>query len=99
MFSSFLPVAVAVELQPTMLAAFYVCKDEEKRGGEMREAKIMPRRASKSIVKCRNMEEDKIVRLIWEEKGSRWTICFIFKGGFLSHWRLKYMTLASWEAK
>lgn len=27
---SFLPVAVAMELLPTMLAAFYVCKDEEK---------------------------------------------------------------------
>lgn len=40
-FSSFLPVAVAVELPPTVLAAFYVCKDEEKRGGEVREATII----------------------------------------------------------
>lgn len=38
-FPSFLPVAVAMELPPTMLAAFYVCEDEEKRGGGgMREA-------------------------------------------------------------
>lgn len=36
-FSSFLPVAVAMELPPTMLTAFYVCKDEEKRVKEMRE--------------------------------------------------------------
>ena len=39
---SFLPVAVAVELPPTMLATFYVCIDEEKGGGGMKDAKIIP---------------------------------------------------------
>ena len=71
---SFLPVAVAVELPPAVLAAFYVCEDEEKRGGEMRGAKITPRRARKGTVKCRNMGKDKTVCLRWEERGSRRTI-------------------------
>lgn len=35
-FSLYLPVAVAMELPPTMLAALYVCENEERRGGEMR---------------------------------------------------------------
>lgn len=47
-FLLFLPVAVAVELPPTVLAAFYVCNDSEKRGQEMKEAEIISRIVRKS---------------------------------------------------
>lgn len=40
-FPPFLPVAVAVELSPTVLATFYIWKYEEKIGGERSFEKVI----------------------------------------------------------